>query len=153
MSSYTSWFFISESWGAAASQRAHLAICLQPHANKKKKIHFSFLFKLMLCAFHVFVEVGEYGSQTVFCFCFLFFAITTSSKDRRCLRPIGGDSCCPLVPGTQKLIYCRVCDLLVFCCCFLNGCCFSVSTCCWVLFLSASVDTDFIILRGSGSFL
>lgn len=68
----------------------------------------------MLCAFHVFVEVGEYGSQTVFCFCFLFFAITTSSKDRRCLRPIGGDSCCPLVPGTQKLIYCRVCDLLVF---------------------------------------
>lgn len=43
-----------------------------------------------------------------------FFAITTSSKDRRCLRPIGGDSCCPLVPGTQKLTYCRVCDLLFF---------------------------------------
>lgn len=53
-----------------------------------------------------------------FCFLFVFFAINTSSKGKRCRSPIGGDSYCPPVPEYQHLIYCWVCDLqfgVVFC--------------------------------------
>lgn len=47
-----------------------------------------------------------------FCWGFFFPPHHDQFKRQTRLRPIGGDSCCPLVPGTQKLIYSRVCDSL-----------------------------------------